>query len=183
MNTNLSLETALVVLIPEAETLVQPFRSQFDPSASLGVPAHVTILYPFKSPDELTDGVINSLRNIFINLPSFDVSFSEIKIFPDTIFLAPDPSEPFRQLTRQIVKHFPDEPPYHGIFKEIIPHLTVAQNSDPQQLKIIRAEFLEAVLPELPIHTIVNQVYLLENLDGLWQGRAQFALSQVKHDR
>ena len=45
-------ESALVVLVPEADPLVGPFRSFFDPSAALGVPAHVTLLYPFVEPAE-----------------------------------------------------------------------------------------------------------------------------------
>jgi hypothetical protein len=41
-------ESALVV--PEAEPLVKPFRDRYDPSAAAGVPAHITLLYPFKQP-------------------------------------------------------------------------------------------------------------------------------------
>ena len=55
-------ESAIVALISEAENLVEPFRRRYDPSAAAGVPAHVTILYPFKPPHALTDDVIESLR-------------------------------------------------------------------------------------------------------------------------
>lgn len=41
------LESALVVLVPEAEALVKSFRDRHDPSAAAGVPAHITLLYPF----------------------------------------------------------------------------------------------------------------------------------------
>jgi len=41
------IEVAIVVLVPEAETLVEPFRKIFDPSAAKGMPAHITINYPF----------------------------------------------------------------------------------------------------------------------------------------
>jgi hypothetical protein len=47
------IESALVVLVPEAEVLVKPFRDRFDPLAAAGVPAHITLLYPFKHPDGL----------------------------------------------------------------------------------------------------------------------------------
>jgi hypothetical protein len=43
----LTSESALVVLVPEAEPLVGPFRERYDPSASAGMPAHITINYPF----------------------------------------------------------------------------------------------------------------------------------------
>ena len=50
-----SSESALVVLVPEAEAIAKPFRDQYDPSAAAGVPAHITLLYPFKAPDEIDD--------------------------------------------------------------------------------------------------------------------------------
>jgi hypothetical protein len=40
-------ESALVVLVPEAEAATKPFRDQYDPAAAAGVPAHITLLYPF----------------------------------------------------------------------------------------------------------------------------------------
>ena len=46
-------ESALVILVPEAEPLVRPFRHRFDPSAALGVPAHITLLYPFIAPEQM----------------------------------------------------------------------------------------------------------------------------------
>ena len=50
------IESALVVLVPEAESLVKPFRDRYDPAAAAGVPAHITLLYPFKHPDEVDQG-------------------------------------------------------------------------------------------------------------------------------
>lgn len=43
-------QSALVVLVPEAEELVAPFRAAYDAAAAAGMPAHVTILFPFASP-------------------------------------------------------------------------------------------------------------------------------------
>ena len=56
-----SIESALVVLVPEAEALVKPFRDRYDPSAAVGVPAHITLLYPFKPPDEVDGAVLDKL--------------------------------------------------------------------------------------------------------------------------
>ena len=70
------IESALVVLIPEAEDLVRGFRNKFDPSAAAGVPAHVTIVYPFKPPFELTADVIAALHEVFSKTSSFEVSFT-----------------------------------------------------------------------------------------------------------
>jgi len=60
---NMSIESALMVLVPEDELLVKPFRDRYDPSAADGVPAHVTLLYPFKPPDEIDQTVIDNLNH------------------------------------------------------------------------------------------------------------------------
>lgn len=169
-------ESALVVLIPEAESLVEIFRKRFDPPAAIGVPAHVTILYPFKSPDELTNNIITTLREQFLTIPCFTASFFKIQRFPDALYLTPEPAEPFRQLTEAIVKVFPDTPPYGGAFKEIIPHLTIAQVSDLQQMNEITADFHEASKDKLPIYARVDTVSLMDNSNGYWQTRVQFFL-------
>jgi len=46
----LPVESSLMIVVPEAERLVKPFREKYDPSAAVGVPAHITLLYPFKLP-------------------------------------------------------------------------------------------------------------------------------------
>jgi 2'-5' RNA ligase len=170
------IESGLVVLIPEAENLVESFRQQFDPSNAVSVPAHVTILYPFKSPDQLTDKIIATLRELFLKMPGFTSSFSSIQHFPNGLFLAPEPVEPFCQLTEAVVKVFPETPPYGGAFQEIIPHLTIAQVSDLQQLDEISANFSEVAKGKLPIIAKVDTVSLMENSSGNWKTRAQFSL-------
>jgi hypothetical protein len=67
-------ESALVVLVPEAEPLVKPFRDRYDPSAAAGVPAHITLLYPFKPPDEIDSTVLENLRRLFCGFSSFRFS-------------------------------------------------------------------------------------------------------------
>jgi len=170
------LESALVVLIPEAEVLVESFRNQFDPSAALGIPAHVTILYPFKSPPELTAEVIHRLTELFSNFPAFSVSFSESKRFPYVLYLSPAPDETFRRLTESVIERFPEAPPYGGQFADVIPHLTIAQVSDSQRLEKIAADFDRAAEEILPIRASVREVTLLNNESGYWQVQNRFAL-------
>jgi 2'-5' RNA ligase len=169
-------ESALVVLIPEAEQLVEGFRKRFDPSAAWGVPAHVTILYPFKQPDELTSTVFGILKDILKKEPAFIVSFRELKRFPNTLYLAPEPAAPILRLIELICKRFPDTPPYCGEFAETIPHLTVAQADDAGQLDAIAAEFKQAAKKQLPVRARVDSVALIENSLERWQVRERFPL-------
>ncbi len=179
----MSFESALVVLVPEAERLVKRFRDRYDPSAVVGVPAHVTILYPFKPPDELTADVLATLQDLILSLPGFNVSFQEIQEFPDVLYLAPMPAGPFQHLTEIIVGAYPETPPYGGAFTEIIPHLTVAMAGDGQRLDEVAAEFRQVAGKELPIHARVDTVSLLENSNGYWKVRAQFPLGLDQHIR
>jgi 2'-5' RNA ligase len=174
------IETALVVLIPEAEGLLEVFRQRFGSSDVISVPAHVTILYPFKTPDEITSGDITTLRELFMKVSSFSVSFRRFQCFTDTLFLMPEPSEPLRQLTETIANVFPDVPPYGGAFKKIIPHLTVIQTSDLQKLDAIAADFHKVAKDLLPIHARINAVFLMENPSSDWRVKEQFSLRQYK---
>ena len=50
-------ESALLVSVPAAEPAVSAHRSRLDPGAPLGVPAHITVLYPFLPPAAIGDDV------------------------------------------------------------------------------------------------------------------------------
>jgi 2'-5' RNA ligase len=169
-------ESALVVTVPEAEPLVERFRSQHGLPAAPGLPAHVTVLYPFKPPQELTTGVVRRLRELFLTLPAFTTSFREARQFPGVLYLAPEPAEPFRRLTEALAECFPETPPYGGEFTEIVPHLTVAHDSDPQRFLELTAAFERAAQDALPIRVRVTEVTLLDNERGDWQVRDRFAL-------
>jgi 2'-5' RNA ligase len=169
-------ESALVVLVPEAESLVESFRKRYDPGAANGVPAHVTVLFPFKSPDLLTDDVISTLRKLFSKIPSFSVSFVESRRFPDLLYLAPVPPQPFQHLTEVVVKNFPDTLPYGGEFKEIVPHLTVAEADNPEQMDPIAADFHRQAKGKLPFKIKVDTISLMDNENGHWRVREQFPL-------
>jgi 2'-5' RNA ligase len=173
----LPVESALVALIPAAESLVSCYRERYDPAAGWGVPAHVTVLYPFKAPEDITDDILATLTNLFSGHPAFNVSFTKTMEFPDTLFLEPDPAEPFRELTRAIAAAYPETPPYGGAFKQIVPHLTVAQSEDHEEMDKIRAEFLKDCANGLPVTARVDEVVLMDNASGRWEVRARFPLA------
>ena len=89
------MESTIVILVPEAEGLVRSFRDRYDPSAKAGMPAHITLLYPFKSPNEIDAVVLDTLRNCFFRFPTFKFSLRTINQFagvparePDIRFMA-----------------------------------------------------------------------------------------------
>jgi 2'-5' RNA ligase len=171
-----SAESALVVLVPEAEALVKPFRDQYDPSAAVGVPAHITLLYPFKPPDEVSDAVLDDLRGGFARFEPFRFALASIRRFPVVLYLAPEPDDPFRRLTSAIWEWYPETPPYGGKWPKIVPHLSVANLADGQQLERIAGEFARAARQKLPIGATAAEIALMDNRSGRWQIRATFRL-------
>lgn len=115
-------DTALILEVPEAEPLVRPWRERED-----GVPAHVTVLVPFLHTSLIDDGVRRELRALFLRHPAIDVTFREIRRFPDVAYLAPEPAGAFVRLTEAVAGRWPQTPPYGGIHDEIVPHLTLGR--------------------------------------------------------
>ena len=169
-------ESALVALVPEAEALVKPYRDKYDPSAADGMPAHITVLYPFKAPADINANVITALAELFGGFGAFDLILAEAARFPDVLYLAPAPAEPFRQMTQAVAYRFPENPPYGGAFPDVIPHLTVAEVADPEQLTRVASEFENLARDKLPIRARVDEVWLIDNADGRWKRRHAFQL-------
>jgi 2'-5' RNA ligase len=174
-----STESALVVLVPEAEAVVKPFRDRCDPSAAAGMPAHITLLYPFKAPDEVDDIVLGKLRDCFARPEPFQFAVGRIQRFSiEVLYLAPEPDDPFRQLTLSIWQLFPETPPYGGKWPGIIPHLSLAQLASEQQLTTLEDDFAKASRGKLPIRALASEITLMDNRSGRWMVRAVFSLGR-----
>jgi 2'-5' RNA ligase len=166
------LESALLVPVPEAEASVQRHRFRHDSVALRGVPAHITVLYPFVPPGAMTDATAQSVRDVLARFPAFSFRLSRLRRFPEgAVYLAPEPAEPFVRLTEAFGDEFPDYPPYGGIHAELIPHLTVAQEPDAP------ADELAEIERHLPIRCIARETWLMvENANHQWRRRSTFRL-------
>ena len=165
-------ETALLAVVPEAEPVVGHWRRRFDSSASAGVPAHVTVLVPFLDIDRIDAAVIDELRALFGGHGAFTVRFDKCRRFPDVLYLAPAPDEPYRALTEAVAARWPEAPPYGGQFTEVIPHLTVADGRPAHVLDEVEA----ALTGRLPIAADVVSVSLFVSDGDRWHPRAEFPL-------
>jgi hypothetical protein len=169
-------ESALVVLVPEAERLVVSIRAMYDPVASKGMPAHITILYPFVDPGEIDDTVLKTLTDYFGSSAQFRCSLAHPGEFPGILYLVPEPSEPFVRLTQGLSAIYPEHPPYLGAFAEIVPHLTVAEIADRDRLQAAVAVFERNCLSALPIEVSVSEVWLMVGDEDTWLGLHSFPL-------
>jgi 2'-5' RNA ligase len=172
-------ESALVVVVGEAEVVAKPFRDRYDPSAASGMPAHITLLYPFKTPDEVDDITRGSLRDCFARFEPVRFSLAAIRRFPGgVLYLAPEPDQPFRHLTLAIWNLFPQTPPYGGKWPDIIPHLSIAWLADEMLLTEVADNFATAAEGKLPIRATASEIALMDNRSGRWNVEATFRLGR-----
>lgn len=167
-------QTGLIVEVPEAEPAVRAWRERLDPSAHDGVPAHVTVLFPFLDESRLDADVIAALTGIMAGHRAFDLSFRRCGQLPEVLYLVPEPAAPLRELTEAVAARWPEAPPYGGRFTEIIPHLTIAQGQESATADEIEAR----ILGRLPIATRVSSVVLMAHDGTAWRERAVFPLGE-----
>jgi 2'-5' RNA ligase len=166
--------------VPEAEPVVSGVRARHDLSVQLGVPAHVTLLFPFMPPGAVLASVKSSLGGLFAGFESFSVCFAEVCRWPQVAYLMPQPTAPFIALTRGIEAAFPKYSPYEGSHIEIIPHLTVAQGSAAAAEKAVE-EIAIALGKYGPIQSVCKAATLLENSGGPWRVMHTFPFAHGNH--
>jgi hypothetical protein len=170
-------ESAILVPVPEAEPVVGPLRARLDRSAGRGIPAHVTVLYPFVPPGQITPAVIEMAAAAVKSVPGFACRFPGTDWFgEDVLWLAPEPAGPFRALTAAVHAAFPRYPPFGGAFAEVIPHLTVGDRPEGGIAALRAAE--AQVRPKLPVHAQVSHAWLMTGTRApdSWQLLAAFPL-------
>lgn len=154
---NGAIQSALLVSIPEVEEAVAPHRAQVDEAAAFGIPAHVTVLFPFMPPSEVNAQVIGTLAAAISSVPRFHATFESTGWFgTNVLWLAPKPAAAFGALTTAVAAAFPDYPPFGGRHEEVIPHLTVGHDVARGQLQEAEASVLRC----LPIRATVTEVAL-----------------------
>jgi len=138
--------TGLVVPVPEA--------------AAFAAHPHITLLAPFR-PRRLLDAKLqHELAALFAPVAPFDFRLVDIHVFPDGhVYLAPEPAEPFRELTNVLAVRYPDTPPYEGLFDDVIPHCTIDT---------------ERVPARLPIPAHAREVHLVHSYADEWDVVARF---------
>jgi 2'-5' RNA ligase len=170
--------SAVLVPVPEAERVVSRLRARLDRAAAWGVPAHVTVLYPFVAPSAITAATIEVLAGAVGSVSAFDCEFPATGWFgEEVIWLAPRPDEPLRALTRAVSAGFPGYLPYGGAYDDFVPHLTVGDHAVGGSGELRAAE--ADVLGALPIRARVSRVWLMtgSTAPGSWRTVAELPLA------
>ena len=132
---------------------------------SHGMPPHVTLLVP--APRD-----VEGIAEVLFAFAAFEVVLARLDRFPGTLWLAPEPAQPFARMIEGLMRRFPDYPPYGGSFREVIPHLTVAQSEFDESVSTLE--------PWLPLSTRAERAVLLEQVQAVhWRELATFDLEDA----
>jgi hypothetical protein len=113
------------------------------------LPPHVTVLVP-------SPGDIATIGEVLAPFAAFDVTFPRLERFPEILWLAPEPAQPFVAMTEAMADRFPDHPSYGGVHDRIVPHLTVAQEQLDETAAIVQSL--------LPLYGRAETVVLYEHV-------------------
>jgi 2'-5' RNA ligase len=169
-------QSALIVAVPEAEPVVGRHRDRLDTAAAWGVPAHITVCYPFLPPTQIDEHVLTGLRQAAAAVPAFSCRLTRVDWFGErVVWLAPEPGDPLRALTAAVTARFPAARPYGGLFDEVVPHLTIGHDQPVADLKAAAADIAE----QLPIPARISTMRLATGCPEpgrSWSTLAEFPL-------
>jgi 2'-5' RNA ligase len=173
-------ETALSLVVPEADALVDDFRRRFfTRTVARRIPPHVTLLYPFVDANAVDNALLVRLRELYAPVRPFEFELTRIERFPAHLWLAPEPRERLVELIRLTCAHFPECQPYGGSVPEgePTPHLTIGEAGEDADVDGLATAAERDVGPGLPLSCAARTVSLLEERpDGMWDVRAELTL-------
>jgi 2'-5' RNA ligase len=157
--------------------LVVPVRSVDDlrdrSACEPGMPAHVTILYPFLRSRTINMEVERKLEAAMGETSEFEFVLNEVRRFSQAVvYLAPEPAAPFVALTKAVMRNWPSYEPYGGAFEEIVPHVTVAYGDETP----------DGVVEHLPLRVRVHEVWLMVRFGNRWVCRRRFNLGRASRE-
>lgn len=167
--------TGLVIPVPEADALVESVADGHPGAVREGVPAHVSVLYPFVPAAELDEAVISALAEVFGDQPPLPVTFETCHRRDGFVFLRPEPVDGLAELTARTRRRWPDIVPYEGVYGEVEPHLTVAMKQSPETAAAIERESGE----RLPISAELGEAWLV-TFTGQWSVHTRFVFERTR---
>jgi 2'-5' RNA ligase len=159
------LRTALVVPVPAAAGAVDRWReATCAAKPSAGIPPHVTVAFPFVPPAASDDAFVDDLAELANGERAFAFELASFGRFPEVLYLAPSPAEPFVALKERVHGRYPGYPLYGDSERPFVPHLTVAQGETD-----LLDEAETAVRPFLPLESEARELLLLAETEPDWR--------------
>jgi 2'-5' RNA ligase len=160
-------ESAIEIVIEHPALAALPYWKQM---AAVGVPPHVTLLYPWRSAPA-DSASIDALRTVVRQCVPFSLTLGRVASFPTgVVYATVEPEAPIRWLIGAIVEVFPDTPPYGGEFAWTgpVPHCTLVRGQ-ADQVESLRLAFAQTFSAILPITIPITSIAVEEESDtGMW---------------
>lgn len=119
-------DTALIIAVRLPPAL-ERLRQRGVRDAGQGLPAHVTLLYPFLDPSRIGPDVLTAIHRVTDRVDAFTYRLVGRGTWPGTLYATVEPERPFRSLFEALAAAFPSHPIYRGRFP-FIPHVTIADD-------------------------------------------------------
>src|SRR5579864_841585 len=88
-------QSAILIPVPEADSVVGRWRHEHDPVAAAGVPAHITLVVPWLPPDEISEADLAELDDELEGVKAFDFDLTDVGWFGRRVlWVAPEPAAP-----------------------------------------------------------------------------------------
>jgi hypothetical protein len=156
--------TALVLLAPRVDRALHDVRVRYFRNLARRMPAHVTMLFPFRSPvDAQTLATVGAMS---AGLRAFDATFRESGRFRnDVVWLRPEPGDHFERVSDAVLTAFPDLAPYDGAHEGHTLHLTVASRLRGHEAD----QLLDDIGDVLPLTDRIERLSLMVETGAGWR--------------
>ena len=162
--------TALVLVVRLPAPL-EALRVGSIADASAGVPAHVTLLYPFADEAQLGAGVLGDVAAVVARHERLRLTLGEGRRFSDTLYVSVEPEGPLRALHDDLAEAFPTLPLYGGTYP-FTPHVSIVEGPAAHATDA----FEDGRWSTLPVEQDVDAVDLITGRGGRWGTRRRFPL-------
>lgn len=159
VKTDESYQTALLLPVRAAERVVGTHRRELDLAAADGIPAHVTIAFPFKPLGEIGAEDHSRLAHNGRQHGPFRIEGRRTAWFGDQVlYVEISAAREVHALIADVASTFPAYPPFSGDIPlaEVVPHLTVGSGAPVPALQAAA----RAVNDALPFSEIVQSMEL-----------------------
>ncbi|AIJ23448.1 2'-5' RNA ligase family protein [Amycolatopsis methanolica] len=110
--------SVLAIPVPAADPLLAR-AAELSPAARPGLPAHISLLYPFRPAADLHEATVTALADVLERQPAMEVRFERCHHHDGFEYLRPDPLQPLTGLIAALRRGWPGSClPYDGRFGE-----------------------------------------------------------------
>ncbi|MDQ0381611.1 2'-5' RNA ligase family protein [Amycolatopsis thermophila] len=156
--------SVLAVPVPAADPLLA-VAARRSAAARRGLPAHISLLYPFLPAGELDDATLAALAGLLEQHPQVEVRFERCDHDDGFVFLTPEPAQALTGLIARLRDRWPAVRPYDGRFGEDVePHLTIAMGASPGD----SAALVRELGTRLPVAARLTEAWLAVHA-GHWR--------------